>query len=90
MARNLWKVIQKQEKKIEELESIVTALQLRIACLEARDVTKTPYRFDKFDDRDWWKQQPVMSNHTSKLDTEEIEKAYDVIQLVNKLNGGKK
>lgn len=90
MARNLWKVIQKQEKKIEELESIVAVLQLRIACLEARDVTKTPYRFDKFDDRDWWKQQPVMSNHTSKLDTEEIEKAYDVIQLVNKLNGGKK
>lgn len=90
MARNLWKVIQKQEKKIEELESIVVALQLRIACLEARDVTKTPYRFDKFDDRDWWKQQPVMSNHTSKLGTEEIEKAYDVIQLVNKLNGGKK
>ena len=90
MARNLWKVIQKQEKKIEELESIVVALQLRIACLEARDVTKTPYRFDKFDDRDWWKQQPVMSNHTSKLDTEEIKKAYDVIQLVNKLNGGKK
>lgn len=84
MARNLWKVIQKQEKKIEELEQTVRELSLRIACLEARDVKTAPYKFDKFDDRDWWKQQPIMAN---KLPTkEEIEGTLSTIELVNIVN----
>lgn len=49
MARNLWKVIQKQEKKIEELESIVAALQMKVSCLEARDVKLVPYKYPDFD-----------------------------------------
>lgn len=76
MARNLWKVIQKQEKKIEELEKTIQELSLRVLCLESKNISKTPY---KFDDHDWWKHQPIMS-------AKEIEETLKAIDLANKID----
>lgn len=78
MARNLWKVIQKQEKRIEELEEELRNLRLRIAYLEARNIQTTPYKSDKFNDKDWWNNQPIMS-------LKELKDTVEVLDLVNKV-----
>lgn len=74
MARNLWKVIQKQEKKIEDLETTIAALQLRIACLESKDISKAPYKFTD----DWWRHQPTLS-------AQEIKDTLNTIKLADEV-----